>query len=139
MHATMNEKAVIVHCLEDAEAAVSVAEALGCGLILASAPGAAGYAGVLWFRELVSLAKETAPQVPLRSLLDCGDKPGLVLAALEHGLPLLRFTGPRKTAARLAAICEAQGVELVTGPLPALDLGLEDDPETACRAWFSAA
>ncbi len=133
----MKEKAVIVHCLEDARIALTAAEALGCGIVLASAPGAAGYAGVLWFRELLRAAAAERPGLAVTGLLDCGDKPGLVLAALGQGLPALRFTGPRKVATRLAQICAAEGVELVTGPLKALDLGAESAPEAACRAWLS--
>ncbi len=133
----MKEKAVIVHSLEDARIALAAAEAAGCSLVLASAPGAAGYAGVLWFRELLRAARAERPGVAVIGLLDCGDKPGLVLAALGQGLPALRFTGPRRAARRLAEICHDEGVELFTGPLKALDLGAESAPETACRAWLS--
>jgi len=133
----MKEKAVIVHCLEDARIALSAAEAAGCGLILASAPGAAGYAGILWFREVLRAAQVERPGVPVTGLLDCGDKPGLVLAALGQGLPALRFTGPRKVAQRLSEICDGVGVELLTGPLKTIDLGTESAPESACRSWLS--
>ena len=137
MQPEMKEKTVIVHCLEDARIALAAAEAAGCGVVLASAPGAAGYAGVLWFRELLRAAAAERPGLAVTGLLDCGDKPGLVLAALGQGLPALRFTGPRKVAARLAEICAAEGVELVTGRLKALDLGAESTPEAACRSWLS--
>ncbi len=133
----MKEKAVIVHCLEDARIALSAAQAAGCGVVLASAPGAAAYTGILWFRELLRAAQAERPEVPVTGLLDCGDKPGLVLAALGHGLPALRFTGPRKVAQRLAEICKGEGVELVTGRLKALDLGIEAAPDAACEAWLS--
>ena len=133
----MKEKAVIVHSLEDARIALAAAEAAGCGLVLASAPGAAGYVGVLWFRELLRAAQAERPGLRVTGLLDCGDKPGLVLAALGQGIPALRFTGPRKVAARLAEICAAEGVELVTRRLRALDLGAEPCPEAACRDWLS--
>ncbi len=137
MQPEMKEKTVIVHCLEDARIALAAAEAAGCGLVLASAPGAAGYAGVLWFRELLRAAQAERPGVPVAGLLDCGDKPGLVLAALGQGLPALRFTGPRKVAQRLAEICQGEGVQLVTGPLKAIDLGAEAAPDAACQAWLS--
>ena len=133
----MKEKTVIVHSLEDARIALAAADAAGCGLVLASAPGAAGYAGVLWFRELLRAAQAERPGVPVTGLLDCGDKPGLVLAALGQDLAALRFTGPRKVAKRLAEICEAEGVELVTGRLRAIDLGAESAPDIACRDWLS--
>ncbi len=138
MQPEMKEKAVIVHSLEDARIALAAAKAAGCGLVLASAPGAAGYVGILWFRELLRAAQAERPGVPVTGLLDCGDKPGLVLAALAQGLPALRFTGPRRVAKRLKEICDGEGVELVTGSLKAIDLGAESAPEMACRAWLSA-
>ena len=133
----MKEKVVIVHGLAEARIALAVAKALGRPLILASGPAAAGYAGTLWFRELLRRARAEAPEVEVTGLLDCGDKPGLVLGALDQGLPLLRFSGPRRTAETLAEICEARGVRLVTTRLKALDLGTEPDPEGACRDWLT--
>ena len=62
-----------------------------------------------------------------------------MLAALRQGLPRVRFTGRKAVAEKLAAIAEAQGADLVAGRLRALDLRDVADPETACRAWLSAA
>ena len=133
----MKEKVVIVHGIEEARIALAAAQALGRPLILASAPAAAGYAGILWFRELLRRAREEAPGVEVTGLLDCGDKPGLVLGALDQGLELLRFSGPRRVAQTLAEICEARGVRLVTTKLKALDLGAAEDPDGACRDWLA--
>ena len=135
----MKEKVVIVHGIEEARIALAAARALGRPLILASAPAAAGYAGPLWFRELLRRVRAEAEGVEVTGLLDCGDKPGLVLGALDQGLPLLRFSGPRRAAETLSEICQAQGVRLITTRLKALDLGAEEDPEGACRDWLSGA
>ncbi len=126
----------MVHSLEHARNALAAAADLGMPVTLASAPGAAGYAGPGWFVEMVAQARDEFPEVRAGALLDCGDKPGHVLAALRMGLTRVRFTGRKTVAGKLAAIAEAYGAELVTGRLDALDLRLATDPAAACRAWL---
>ncbi|MFQ5775893.1 MAG: class II fructose-bisphosphate aldolase [Kiloniellaceae bacterium] len=133
----MPERAIIVHSLEDARAAVAAAADLGVPVTLASAPGAAAYLGAPWFRELVALAVAEQPEVEVRAVLDCGDKPGHVLAALRQGVKRVRFTGRGSTAAMLAALAAEHGAELVTGRMRALDLLDEPDPRAACRRWLA--
>lgn len=129
-------KAVIVHSLEQAEAAVAAAAERGTPLTLLSAEGAAGYAGALWFRELAALAHAGHPEVEVTAVLDCADKPGDVLAGLRVGLKQLRFSGQPAVAKALAPIAEAQGAHLVTQRPEALDLLDQADPAAACRAWL---
>lgn len=129
--------AIIVHSLEDARAAISVAAELGVPVTLASAPGAAGYLGALWFRELIALAAAEHPEAEVSTVLDCGDKPGHVMAALRQGLKTLRFTGRKSTAETLSALAAAYGATLMTGPLPAHDLLGQLKPEAVCHLWLS--
>jgi hypothetical protein len=82
--------AIIVHSLAHARAAL----APGRPVTLLSAPGAALYAGCLWWAELLRAADATGP-----SLLDCAD-------------------------ATVAAIAAAQGAVLLAAAPPALDLAL---------------
>ena len=133
----MAGRVVIVHSLEDARAAVAAAGELGVPVTLASAPGAAGYLGALWFRELLTMIEDEHPDVAIDALFDCADKPGFVLAALRQGLRRLRFTGPKATAATLAAMADDYGAEIVTGRLTALDLLDRPDAQDACRRWLS--
>lgn len=135
----MAERAIIVHSLDHARAALAAAAELSVPVTLASAPGAAGYLGALWFREVVALAAAERPGVAVSAVLDCGDKPGLVLAALRQGLGRVRFTGRRATAEVLAAIAERYGAEVLTGALAARDLLDEPDAEAACRRWLASA
>jgi len=135
----MRGKAVIVHSLEQAEAAVAVAAEHGAPLTLLSAEGAACFAGGLWFRELVALAGARHPEVEVTAILDCADRPGDVLAGLRLGLKLLRFSGSAATAQALAPIAEAQGAHLLTKRIEALDLLDQADPAAACRAWLGEA
>ena len=134
-----SERAVTVHSLDHARAALAAAAALGRPVTLVSAPGAAGYAGVAWFRKVVALAAKDQPGVTVSAVLDCADKPGLVLAALRQGLGRVCFTGSRAAAAKLSAIATAQGAEIVARPRRALDLRGVADPEAACRTWLGGA
>jgi len=132
----MAGRAIIIHSLEHARAALAAAAALEVPVTLASAPGASAYLGPAWFHEVVGLAIAEFPDVQADATIDCADRAGDVLAALRQGLPRVRFTGRKAVATKLAAIAEAQGAELVTGRFRALDLRGLTDPETACRAWL---
>ena len=133
----MAERVVIVHSLADARAAARAAAELGVPVTLASAPGAAGTVGPLWFRELLDIVGGEYPGVDIGTVFDCADKPGFVLAALRSGLTRVRFTGRRSTAQRLAAIAAGYRAELITGRLRALDLLDLADADEACRRWLA--
>ena len=133
----MAERPIIVHSLKEARAAVAVAAELGVPVTLASAPEAAGYLGALWFRELVAMAAAERPEAEVDAVLDCGDQPGHVMAALRQGLKRVRFTGPKSTATTLRALAGRYDAEIVTGALRAHDLMDQAEPEAACRRWLA--
>ncbi len=135
----MTQRPIIVHSLAEARAAVAAAAELGVPVTLASAPDAAGYLGALWFRELVQMASAERPEVQVGALIDCGDQPGHVMAALRQGLKRIRFTGPKSTAETLGSLASRYDAEIVTGALRAHDLIDQAKPETACRRWLSEA
>ena len=129
---------IIVHSLAHAEAALAAAADLGVPVMLASAPGAAGYAGPLWFKALIEEACRGHPEADAASLLDCGEEPGTALGALRAGIKHIRFTGDDATRQRLADIA-AQLDAIVEGKdaSPALDLLDARDPAAACRAFLA--
>lgn len=135
--APMAKRPIIVHSLKEARAAVAVAAEFGVPVTLASAPEAAGYLGALWFRELVAMAAAERPEAEVDAVLDCGDQPGHVMAALRQGLKRLRFTGPKSTATTLRALAGQYDAEIVTGSLRAHDLMDQAEPEAACRRWLA--
>jgi len=135
----MKGRPIIVHSLAEARAAVAAAAELGVPVVLASAPDAAGYLGALWFRELIQMASAERPEVQVGALIDCGDQPGHVMAALRQGLKRIRFTGPKTTAETLGSLASQYGAEIITGALRAHDLIDQAKPETACRRWLSEA
>jgi len=132
----MNERVIIIHSLEQAVTALKVARELGRPVTLASPPGAAAYTGALWFREVVKQAQLEVPDAEVSSILDCADKPGLVMAAFRQGVLRVRFTGAQETAERLQAMADAESLHLITGPLETLDLLDVKDKAAACRDWL---
>ena len=135
----MAGKAIRVHSLEQARAAVAAAAALGVPVTLLSAEGAAATVGIAWFKAVVERARAAHPRTGAEAVMDCGDKPGHVLGALRHGFTRVRFAGPTKTRRELEKVAAAHGAALVGGRANALDLLDESDPETACRAWLAPA
>jgi len=134
-----DSKAITVHCLEHAAAAVAAAAGAERPLLLLSAPSAAGYAGPAWFAALADAAHEAAPTAEILPILDCGDRAGYALAALRHGLPGIRYNGA--ATERVRALAEAHGAILLTERPDSLDLADYDDrgPEAlaaTCRAWL---
>lgn len=133
---------ILVHSLDDARAALAAAAALGVPVTLASAPGAAGYAGPAWFGELIAAARGDHPDVSLTAVLDCGDAPGHVMAAVRWAMAagggpfVLRFTGDPARDKALQEIAGAAGLRLIRDLEPGLDLRQARDPSTACRAWL---
>ena len=128
--------AIVIHDLDHARAALAAAAEFDRPVTLVSAPGAAGIAGAAWFLKVISLAAADHPDAAWDAVLDCADKPGHVLAALRQGAGAIRYTGSKRTAAKLAAIAEQCGARLETGRLKAHDLRGEADPRAACRSWI---
>jgi hypothetical protein len=129
--------AVVVHSLAQARLALSVAADAGVPVTLLSAPGAAGTGGPAWFRKLAGLAGAEHPEAVFSTVLDCGDRPGLVLAALRDGHGQVCFTGRKVVAEKLAAIAGQMGASLLTRRPKALDLEGAARPEIACREWLT--
>jgi hypothetical protein len=124
---------VVIHHLEQARGALAAAAELGCAIRLRSAPGAAAYAGVGY---LEALGRAVGHEI----LIDCGDDPGIAMAALRAGCRRLAFSGAAGTARRLGEMAEQAGAILVhERPAPdALDLTPDDDAASACRSWLVA-
>lgn len=104
--------AVTVRSLDEARAALAAADGEPCRLH--SPPGAAGQHGVGWWLALVRILGEEFPGRPFEAVLDCGDAPGLALAAIRAGVPLVRVEGITPEArAGLADIAGQAGTVLL--------------------------
>ncbi len=104
--------AVIIYDLQQARHALGLRRPV----TLLSAPGAASYAGCLWWKMLT----EGAGAADI-SLLDCGDAAGRALEALRLGLRGIVLR-PQPSFATVAEIAAAQGAVVLNQPPPALDL-----------------
>ncbi len=132
-------KAVTVISLAQAEAALSAAESMDVGVLLISAPDAAGNVGPGWFDALVVLASSSFPAARYEVLLDCGNAPGDAMAALRHGFKHIRYKGTKQAA--ISDIARKHGAHIVENRPDALDLQkVEVNCENvadACRSWLS--
>jgi len=106
--------AIIVHGFADARRAM----APGRPFTMLSAPGAARYAGCLWWQQLLA-------QSGFRGLsfLDCGAAPGRALEALKLGITGVILTGSPENFVLVGDIAAAQAALLLGQAPPALDLG----------------
>ena len=135
----MQARAIIIHELAHARAALAAAAELGAAVELWSAAGAAAYAGAGWFDAVLRAAGNQAPSAVFIAVLDCDDRADLVQAALRQGLTHVCFRGPNALAARLADIARQRGATLHRKRPRALDLRGRADADTACRAWLAGA
>jgi hypothetical protein len=110
--------AVIVHGLADAMAALGP----GLPVTLLSAPGAAQFAGCLWWREIVSAAHANCPDTEAIDILDCADASGIAIGALRSAVCRLVLWPDAPGWDGVAAIAERQGGFVLRQAPPALDL-----------------
>jgi hypothetical protein len=110
--------AVIVHSFGEAVASLREAQAIGRGVTLLSAPGAALYAGCGWWRALVEAARAKYPDVPCADMLDCADGTGQALAALRIGLTRLVLWPDAPGREAVVAIAQTLGGFVLPAPPP---------------------
>jgi hypothetical protein len=132
----MSARAVVIHELAHARAALAAAAALGRPVELWSAPAAAASAGAGWFQAVIRLALDGRSVAGVTAVLDCGDRADLVQAALRQGLLHVCYSGPVGVARPLADIAGQLGATLHRRRPPALDLLYCDNAEAACRTWL---
>jgi hypothetical protein len=127
--------AVMVHSLAQAREAV----APGRPVTLLSAPGAALFAGVGWWRALVHAATRHTAATPdiLADILDCADAPGRALEALRHGQRLLVLHASACQADIAERAASQGGVVLQVAPA-CLDLSIRG-AERHLHDWLSGA
>jgi hypothetical protein len=88
---------------------------------------------------VITAARAEHPAADVSAVLDCGEEPGMVLAALRAGVPRIRFTGAAEMRGRLAAIAVQLGAA-VEGPAveeDLLDLLKARDPLALSRRFLA--
>ena len=111
--------AVIVHGVTEARAALGP----GLPVTLLSAPGAATFAGCLWWREMVARASAGHRHTPMIDILDCADASGLAMGALRSGVCRLVLWSDAPGRAAVAAVVDGMGGFVLPQAPEALDLG----------------
>ena len=97
--------AVVVHGLADAKAALATA----LPVTLLSVPGAALFAGCLWWRQLVAAARAVYPETEASDILDCADASAMAMGALRCGIIRLVLWPDAPGWAQVAATAENLG------------------------------
>ena len=128
--------AVIVHGLADAKAAL----APGLPVTLLSAPGAALFAGCLWWREIVIAActgypNTAVPNTSVIDILDCADASGMAMGALRSGVLRLVLWREAPGWAGVAAVAEHEGGFVLPRAPDALDLA-QRNATRKLHAWL---
>ncbi len=99
-------------------------------MTLLSAPGAALYAGCLWWQALLRAA-----ETDNMAFLDCADAPGRAVEALRLGLPGVILDCEKPLFEAVAGIAAAQKAVLLQAAPPALDLAVRG-AERKLNAWL---
>lgn len=133
----MTPRAVIVHSLEQARAALAAAEARGVPIALYSAEGAAGSSGIGWFASVIEAARAEHPRAVFEAVLDCGSNGALAVAALRGGWRAIVFRGTPALRRKLAAIAAGMAARIDGGASGALDLRHCAEPNGAVIAWLT--
>jgi hypothetical protein len=123
--------AVIVHGVQDAKAAL----APGLPVTLLSAPGAAMFAGCLWWREIIVLACTSCEHSEVIDILDCADASGMAMGALRSGVRRLILWPDAPGWGAVAAIAEGQGGFVLPQAPAALDLA-QRNAARRLQAWL---
>jgi hypothetical protein len=124
--------AVIVHGLADARAALAV----GAPVTLLSSPGAALFAGCLWWREMVAAARADYPHAIATDILDCADGSDTAMGALRSGVCRLVLWPEASGWQAVAAIAKREGGFVLRQAPEALDMAARNATRQL-RAWLS--
>ena len=132
---TPSDRAVCftVHGLPHLRAALKAGMESGRPVVALSAEAASAYAGAGWFAAMIQAGRDEFPDVPLTAILDCGDRAGDVLVALQAGIACVIFTGHPEAAQRLSAIAAETGATILTTRAASFDLLNLRDPDFAAR------
>ncbi len=122
--------AVVVHGLDH----VRMALRPGLAVTLLSAPGAAAFAGVAWWRALIRRAQVECG-AGQDEVLDCGDAPGYAMSALRLGQRRLILAPDTPGFGAVAATAATCGATLLTARPPSLDLATRG-AERRLDAWL---
>jgi hypothetical protein len=129
---------IVVHEIGHAVAALTAARAHNRAIAILSATGAVRSAGAGWWRELVAQAGDSVPGQGVEWILDCGDEPGMALAALREGVATIALDADEPIWSRVAQIAARSDASLLRVDRDgALDLAGSNNPQRDCNLYLS--
>jgi hypothetical protein len=131
---------IVIYGFDDAVAALRAAAAHRRVIRIEGAFALAVSLGPQTFRVIIDEASEVMPDAPASWVLDCGDLPGLAMAAFRAGVPGIRADVSTNVSEKLRDIAEQLGIRLLTGPRDGAVLDLADvaDPVQGCQEWLKS-
>ena len=131
-------RAVVVHSLEQATAALAAAAALDQPITVISRHSAGSTIGPGFFAELMRQARAAVPAAQAIAVLDCQTAAGRAMAAVHGGMcDAIIYTGSYETFLKLADIAMEKGITMLDHRPEALDLWQRQDLEATVTAWLS--
>ncbi len=127
---------IVIYSISDLRAALLAAEETGFGLSVITAPGIASTLGPRWFTAMLARLQDDYPETPLLAIMDCGDREGVAMAALQHGVPAIYFKGHPTSTQKLQWMARKVKAEFFNQLGPKLDLLENSDSYEACYAWL---
>lgn len=128
MNETKPDRTVfIVHSLEHAIAAARAAADTGRPVLLRSAQGAAGYAGIGWFAAIIAETRARVPGADIVGSLDCADDLALAFEAAGAEIDAIRYDGGDAGLGKLRDVTAHCGVALDEATGESLDLAKASD------------
>jgi hypothetical protein len=129
---------IIIYSYDQAVAALSAAAAMAQPVRLKSPFCVAASLGPRVAKAMFEQASIAVPQARAKWLIDCGDAPGLALAALRAGATEIEADLPADAHGRVADIGRQLGAIVVrrAEEKSALDLADVADPLQNCRKWL---
>ena len=136
---TFGGRAIVVHTLDQARAALAVSAERRDRITLYTAAGAASYAGVSYLSAMIGQASRDFPGSLEKAVIDCGADAGTAQAALRAGWKTILFHGRGELVKKLAGIAQQKGARLIRESEEVVDLGDSADPMDVCRRWLQRA
>ncbi|HIJ37333.1 MAG TPA: hypothetical protein HPP80_00425 [Rhodospirillaceae bacterium] len=128
----------MVHSADQAKAALTAALDSDIDVVLVSPPFGAQSLGIAYFQAMLTLARQSVPDAKATAMLDCGDAPGLALAALFAGVEMVRLSADQDMLERLDQIARSLPGKIVDQrPHNILDLAGHANPLMAARHWLN--
>lgn len=137
-----DDPVVVIYGMADAVAALTAARAAGVRVRLQVPLALTASLGTDAARETIEQAGAAVPDVPPSDIdwtVECGNRPGLALAALRAGAKSVQVDAAADIRQRIADIAQKCGGRLAQRAPASATLDLADavDARAACRTWLN--